>query len=185
MSAAIAVILIGLGSVVRFLPHPDNAVAIGALAIFAAARLPRLWAVLVPVAALAISDVFKVLDTSFADTLLAPASLLRLATVAFIALGSSFVPRRVAPPWRLLQGAGAAVVFFLVTNFGVWVFPYGLPGEPGVYPHTFGGLVECYAMAVPFFRNSLAAEVVGVGVLFGLDALAARLVKTDPRALAS
>jgi hypothetical protein len=172
MSSAIAVILIGLGAAFRFVPNlPPNAVPIGALAIFAAARLPKLWAVLVPVLALAISDPAIVLGTKYAYTLLSPSSLMRYAIVAGIALAVAYGPRKMSIPGRCLQGVGAAVVFFLASNFLVWAFPYGLPGEPGVYPHTLAGLVDCYVMGLPFFRNSLAAEVVGVCVLFGLDAL--------------
>jgi hypothetical protein len=189
MPSAIAVVLIGLGAAFRFVPHlPPNAVPIGALAIFAAARLPKLWAVLVPVLALVISDPAIVLGTKYADTLFAPSTLLRYAIVAGIALAVAYGPRKVSPLGRGAQAVGAALIFFLVSNFLVWAFPSGLPGELGVYPHTLAGLVECYAQGLPFFQNSLAAEVVGVGVLFGLDALARALAvrsKAGDHAIAS
>ena len=175
MSSAIAVVLISLGALVRFLPHPDNAVAIGALAIYAGARLPKAWAMIVPVAALFISDAAKVNGTAFADSLFATASLMRYAIVAGIALASSFGPRKVSLLVPGLQGAGAALIFFLASNFLVWAFPWGLPGEPGVYPQTLAGLADCYVQGLPFFRNSMIAEVLGVSVLFLADELAVAL----------
>ena len=181
MSSAIAVLLISLGAFVRFLPHPHNAVAIGALAIYAGARLPKSWALVVPIAALFISDAAKVYGTAYADTLFAPASLLRYAIVGGIALARAYGPRKVSVMGRGLQGAGAALIFFLASNFLVWAFPYGLPGEPGVYPHTVAGLFECYTMGLPFFRNSLVAEVMGVGVLFLVDELAHALAVRKTR----
>jgi hypothetical protein len=47
-----------------------------------------------------------------------------------------------------------------VTNFGVWA--------TGGYPPTFGGLVECYVAAIPFFRNTVVGDLVYVAVLFSL-----------------
>ena len=55
-----------------------------------------------------------------------------------------------------------SVLFFIVTNFGVWV------SSQVTYPHTLTGLIECYAAAVPFFRNTLAGDLFYVGAMFGL-----------------
>lgn len=46
----------------------------------------------------------------------------------------------------------SSVVFYLVTNFAVWI----LPGS--MYPHTPEGLLTSYILALPFFRNSLIAD---------------------------
>ena len=58
-------------------------------------------------------------------------------------------------------------MFFIVTNFGVW-----LVGN--LYPKTLAGLAGCYVAAIPFFRNTLAGNVVYTLVLFGGFALAQR-----------
>jgi hypothetical protein len=55
---------------------------------------------------------------------------------------------------------GSAIVFFTVSNFGVW-----LGGH--FYPKTFTGLVECYVAAIPFFRNDLAGNLAYSAVMFG------------------
>jgi hypothetical protein len=175
MRSALAFVLIGLGFVTRFLPHPENAVGVGALALYAGARLPKSWGFIVPVAALLLSDAVMVMGTAYADTLFSASSVLRYLIVAGLALATIFGPQNVSIIGRILQGACASLIFFAVSNFGVWIFPYGVQGEPGVYPLTVAGLADCYAQALPFFRNSFVAEILSVGVLFGLDALTREL----------
>ena len=63
---------------------------------------------------------------------------------------------------------GASLSFFLVSNFGVW-----LASGHGGYPHTWAGLIECYAMGVPFLWRTLLGDGLYTFVLFGLDALVA------------
>lgn len=59
----------------------------------------------------------------------------------------------------------SSLVFYLVTNFGVWAMGT-------LYPRTVAGLFECCAMAIPFFRNTVLGDAVYCAVLFGGFALA-------------
>jgi hypothetical protein len=181
MSSAFALILIGLGIASRLLPHPPGFVAMGAIAVYAGARLPRLWALAVPLLALVVSDFVLVHGGRWSDTFAAPVDLVRYATFAAIALAAFRWGRgRQGVAVRLGQGAAATLLFWVTSNLAVWAFPYGLPGEPGHYPRTLAGLGQCFLAALPFLDrynfllNGLAADLLGVGVLFGLDALAHR-----------
>ncbi len=58
---------------------------------------------------------------------------------------------------RTLAGA---LLFFIITNLAVWALG-------SLYPRTYPGLVECYVAAIPFFRNSLAGDLLYTGLLFG------------------
>jgi hypothetical protein len=62
-----------------------------------------------------------------------------------------------------------AIQFFLITNFGVWMFLNS-------YPKTLAGLLTCYAAGVPFFWNTLAGDICYSALLFGGLFLAERLV---------
>src|SRR6266536_2074461 len=164
-TATTAVLLVLLGAFSRLLPHPPNFVALGAIGLYAGARLPRRWAWAVPIAAMLLSDL--VLD---------PGSGRRAVTFVRIAVYGSFalmvlVGRRLAGNARAGRlaalSAGGAVFFFLTTNFAVWV-------SGGGYPPTPAGLAAAYVLALPFFWNTLAAELAGTAVLFGLDAIARR-----------
>ncbi len=50
----------------------------------------------------------------------------------------------------------ASLIFFLTSNFGVWLLS-------NWYPKSFAGLIMCYEAALPFFRNTLLSTL-----LFGL-----------------
>ena len=66
-------------------------------------------------------------------------------------------------------GLGSSVMFFAVTNFGVW-----LVGTNAMYTHDLPGLVNCYAMALPFFRNTLVSTALFSAVLFSPIAVTVR-----------
>lgn len=56
---------------------------------------------------------------------------------------------------NLFMGAVAApIVFFLVSNFNVWI------NAEVLYTRDFNGLMECYNAGLPFLRNSLIATLV-------------------------
>ena len=82
-------------------------------------------------------------------------------SVALVAATGSLVRGRRF--WQRVAGAGllSSTLFFVLTNFGVWAF-----GNGTIYPHTASGLVECYVMALPFFRNSLISMALFLPVLF-------------------
>jgi len=72
---------------------------------------------------------------------------------------------------RALPVAGyafaSAVMFYLVTNFFVWLL-----GD--MYPHSGGGLLACYVAGIPFFNGTLAGTLIWSALLFGGFELAQR-----------
>ena len=46
-----------------------------------------------------------------------------------------------------------SVIFFLISNFGVW-----LVGN--LYERNINGLIECYFMAIPFFKNTIISTLI-------------------------
>jgi hypothetical protein len=157
-----AVLLIILGALSRLVPHPPNAVAIGALALYAAARLPRVWAFVVPVAAMVLSDI--IIDYGYGHGAFPITRLTIYATkVLIVALGR--LPRANAGPMvRASMSLVASTLFFLTTNFALWATD---PISP--YARTWGGLASCYTAAIPFFGNALMADLTGTAFLFTLD----------------
>jgi len=49
----------------------------------------------------------------------------------------------------------SSIFFYLYTNFGWWIMS-------GMYEHTLSGLIRCYYMAIPFFRNNLMGNLIFV-----------------------
>jgi hypothetical protein len=66
-----------------------------------------------------------------------------------------------------LAAVAGSVSFFIITNFGMWLFS-------GFYPLTPAGLAACYVAAIPFFQNTLAGDLFYATLLFGGFALAER-----------
>jgi vitamin B12 transporter len=156
------VLLVLLGALSRLLPHPPNFVPIGAIALFSGARLARRWAVPVPLAAMALSDFF--LDFGTGRRLLGLGRLTVYATFAAIVfLGAKAAGRARAARIAALSVA-SSLLFFATSNLAVW-----LAGSQ--YPRTAAGLGVCFAMAVPFLWNTLAADLTGCALLFGLESL--------------
>ena len=63
----------------------------------------------------------------------------------------------------------SSVLFFAITNFGMWLFS-------GFYPRTLAGLETCFIAAIPFFQNTLAGDLFYAALLFGGFAVAERLL---------
>lgn len=141
----------------RTLPSPEyrppNLAPIGAMALFGGAAIAdRRLAFLVPLLAMLISDLFIEFDTS---------RLWVYGAIALITLlGRTLQNHRRQPAYVLFGSLGASLLFFTVTNFGVW-------WTSGMYGHTFSELIRCYVMAIPFFRNTLAGDVIFSTILFG------------------
>lgn len=83
-----------------------------------------------------------------------------------LAVGIGFYLRK---KFSLIRLGGAilsgAVLFYLVTNFGVWLMT-------GMYPMTLSGLAESYIAGIPFFQYSLLGDIFYSTVLFGAFELA-------------
>jgi uncharacterized protein DUF6580 len=141
----------------RLIPHPPNFAPIGALALFGGACFSsRRAAFAVPLAALFLSDLVLGLHV------LIPAV---YGSFAMIVLLGFWLRRRRKVLPIACASLVASVLFFVVTNFAVWVVGSS-------YPKTWDGLVVCYLAAVPFFHNTLLGDATYVVALFGGLALA-------------
>ena len=153
-------VLIVLAAASRLLPHPPNFAPVAAIGLFAGATCGRRVGWLVPFGALLASD----LVLGFYH----PVAMFwnYLAFASCLVLGSGLLEKR-----RTLGRVTGAVLasslaFFALSNFGMWA--------SGYYPRTWAGFVACYTAALPFFRNTLASDVVYSAALFGGYALLAR-----------
>jgi hypothetical protein len=154
----------------RLLPHPLNVTPITAIALFGGACIaPRMLAFALPLAAMLISDLGLF---ALGQVPLPGAQSLWVYGSFTLIVGLGFLLRRRR---RALPIAGAtlasAMLFYVVTNLGVW-------SRGALYPRTLSGLVQCYAAAIPFFRNSLLGDMFYTAALFGALAIAEKFVRT-------
>lgn len=154
----VALVLVLIGVSLRLLPHPPNFAPIAAIALFGGVYLSRKKALLLPILAMAVSDVF-IGYYEFSLMIFVYGSFL-----ACVLLGLWLKKHK---KWHTVLGSSllAALIFFFLTNFAVWLFtPW--------YPKTISGLIQCYLMALPFFRNTLFGNLFYVSCFFGAYELA-------------
>ncbi len=138
-----------------------NFVPMGAVALYAGARLPRRWAWIVPVTAMILSDL--VLDHSRTSSWTEGWRLMSYATFGVTTLLGPLARIRKFGPWLLpVLSVAGSTLFFLTSNFAVWT-------EALMYQMTSDGLLACYVAGFPYFwKGTLPADLVGTAILFGL-----------------
>ncbi|MBU2542627.1 hypothetical protein KJ785_03645 [Patescibacteria group bacterium] len=147
------ILLIAFGLTCRLIPHAPNFAPIGAIAIFGALYLPKKYALVLPLVAMFISDIF----IGFYSWQIMLSVYLSFALAGALAL----LARKNKTFFSVLSVTSvSSVLFFLITNYSVWAFGT-------MYMHNLAGLMQSYYMALPFFRNSLAGDLFYVGVLVG------------------
>ena len=141
----------------RLVPHPPNFSPIDAMALFSGAYLGRRSiAFIAPLAALLLSDLVLGFYHGMATV---------YATVALIVVIGWWLSARRTPLRVGAAAVASSITFFVITNFGMWLFS-------GFYPLTVGGLAACYTAAIPFFQNTAAGDLFYTVLLFGGFALA-------------
>ena len=155
---AIFLLIFGIGT--RLISHEPNFTPVAAIALFGGVYLSKKHTVVLPLLLMIISDIF----IGFHDTILFTWGSFILT--AFLGLWV----RDHKSALNVFSGSlASAVLFFIITNFGAWLSP--------LYPNTLQGLVDCYTLAIPFFRNTLLSTLAYTAVLFGSYELIAMRVK--------
>jgi hypothetical protein len=118
----------------RLIPHPPNFTPLTSLAIFGGVMFRNKW----------LGNILPLLVMILSDIILGFSSITPWVYGSFmlITILSSEINLN-----NILRGS---VVFFIITNFGVWLLGY---------PQTLEGFLMCYTLAIPFFVNSLLGDL--------------------------
>ncbi len=157
--------LILAAAISRLIPHPYNFAPIGAMSLFGAAYFSdKKFSFIMPLLAMFISDLLinNILYASYYNSFVffTPGFYWVYGALALIVVAGIFILKKVSATRVIAGSLAASILFFLVTNLGVWL------ADP-LYPPTFQGLMLCYEMAIPFFDNTVLGDMVYSGVLFG------------------
>ena len=132
-------VLIAL-SLSRFIPHPPNFTSLLALSFY----IPAVFGIrYIPVVLIAL--LFTDLVIGLHSTVL-----FTWGSVVLIGFISKYFNKSMF--FRIFGALTGAVIFYLLTNFGVWV--------NGYYGITINGLITCYTLALPFFAYSLLSTLI-------------------------
>jgi hypothetical protein len=133
----VVLLFVLLAVVVRLIPHPPNFTPVTALAIFGATTFNnKTLGVILPLIAMGISDI-----------------VLGFSSISFWVYASFISISLLSIYWKSIKIQHvliSSILFFIVTNFGVWLMGY---------PKTLEGFILCYVMAIPFFMNSIIGDL--------------------------
>ena len=128
----------------RLVPHPPNFAPITGIALFSSKKLNnKLFSVFLPIIPLFISDLF--IGISFINIFV------YLSFILIYFLGS------ISPKIDAKTVFLSSVMFFILTNLGVWYLGY---------PKNIEGLITCFTLAVPFFVNTILGDLFYSFILF-------------------
>ena len=124
----------------RYIPHPPNFTPVIALSMygpifFGLSSIPFI------ILAFAVSDMFIGFHSLLIWT---------WGSLLLIGLTSKYYNSAIT---RVMGCFISALIFYIVTNFGVWLFS-------SFYEKTFQGLLQCYTLAIPFFGNTLLGTII-------------------------
>ena len=130
----IGIIIIAVFS--RLIPHPPNFTPITAIALFSIINFKNKYLALsIPIICLFLSD------------LIIGLSLINLFVyLSFIVIsGVGYFFGKI----NIKSVLTSSLIFFFVTNFGVWLIGY---------PNTIEGFIACFVAALPFFGWTIAGD---------------------------
>ena len=139
----ILTIFILVGVLTRVIPHPPNFTAIGAIALFGGACfIDKRLSFLVPVSIMLISDLILGYHIMLS---------VYISFIIIVFLGFRLARKRTS--MKVVNTAIiASIIFFIITNFSVFL-------TSTLYSKNIIGLIECYTLAIPFFMNTLVANI--------------------------
>tara|TARA_B100001173_G_scaffold282908_1_gene268085 strand:- start:55 stop:642 length:588 start_codon:yes stop_codon:yes gene_type:complete len=165
--------LVAIGIIGRLIPHPPNFTPIIAIALLASHLFKNKWIIILPsLMAMWISDLIinNYLYGGYHDSLVifSPSFLWVYAPIICIALLGTVLIKKVKISNIALSSISGSLIFFLVSNFGVWIS--GTISIDGVltpmFSKSLSGLITCYTVALPYFGNQLVGDLLYSATLF-------------------
>ena len=135
----------------RLIPHPPNFTPIIAVAMVSGYFFKNIYlSIAVLLASMLLADIFIGFYNNIAFVYLA----LLLITFIFYKIREKINFKNL-----FFYGFGSSVIFFIISNLGVWVL-----GSPAInnipYEKNIEGLIQCYYLAIPFFGNTFLSTLI-------------------------
>ena len=152
------------------LGHPSNFAPINAIALFSGCYFGgRLTKYIIPLFSVWVGDLFIDYIYLHKFMLFYSGFYWQYACYVLMVIIGILISNRVKPVNLIAASVSSSVLFFVITNFGVWV-------GYGIYPHSSIGLAACYTAAIPFFSSTLLSDMAYSALFFGSFELAQRKI---------
>ena len=167
-NVTIAAILISLAVITRIIPHPWSFTCVGAVLLFSTFYFKnRKISFLIPITIMLCSDLclLYLQHKPFAGVYI------YLCWLVYIPISVLFI-KKIEIKNVALAGISGATLFFITSNFLVWIQGGGLG-----YTYNLTGLINCYIAAIPFYLNAMAGNLVWSAIIFGIYELSQESIK--------
>ncbi|MFH1458110.1 MAG: DUF6580 family putative transport protein [Candidatus Omnitrophota bacterium] len=155
---ALSLILIGI--ILRVMPHAANFTPVAAIALFSGVYLKKKYALFVPLILIIVTDLIIGMHNVVFFT---------WGTFVLMTLMGFWVKQKKTVTRTVSASLLSSILFYLTTNFGVWL--------AGWYTRDLKGLIHCYVMGLPFLRNFAVSTLIYTTVFFLTYELIAKTVK--------
>ena len=147
----------------RIFPHIPNVAPITGLALYGGVHLERKYAILLPLAVMLVSDFFIGFHPGIPYV---------YGAFVISSLIGIWLKEHLSMSTVIAGTLLASLLFFLITNFGVWI-------GSGMYKKNLEGLRDCFILALPFFRNTIMGDLLYTCLFFILHAILELLSKKE------
>lgn len=145
----LSLVIFSVIAVTRFVPHPPNFTSLIALSYYTPALLGFRF---IPIA---------LISFAFTDIFFGYHNTLFFTWGSVVLIGFLGLYLKSSPLKRIAGTLISAVVFFVITNLGVWL--------SGLYSSDLSGLIVTYLLAIPFFANNVVSALLfSLAIEFGL-----------------
>ena len=149
--------LVAIGILGRVIPHPYNFTPMTAIALLSAHAFKNKWvAIGIPLISFWVSDIIinNFIYAGYYENfrIFSPGVLWIYGSIACITLMGKFSLNKVSVTKIGLSSIAGSTIFFILTNFGVWIM--------GGYGYTYKGFLECYTLAIPFLGNNILSTLI-------------------------
>ena len=128
----------------RLIPHPPNFTPIIAIAMMSGYFFKSLnFSILILLISMLLSDLFLGLYNNM---------IFVYASLFIIVLYFFQINKKINYKNLFFLGLGSSLVFFIISNFGVWIME-------NMYEKNLNGLINCYLLAIPFFKNTFISTL--------------------------
>ena len=133
--------IIIIGVMTRLMPHPPNFTPVLSFALLSSVYSKNNLGIFIPISIMLISDIY----------LGSHGAIIWVYSALFVIylFGYYFV-KNISFKNILISSIASSFIFFIISNLGVWFIGY---------PKTIEGFIQCYVLAIPFYKNTLLSVI--------------------------
>lgn len=147
MNRFLIILLVLVGVLTRLIPHPPNFTPVLSVALLSGVYFKNRFSILIPILIMLFSDL---IIGGHLTTLWVYSSVLIVFLIGFYMIKEQTIKN------VMISSVVGSLVFFFVTNFGVWLIGY---------PNNLSGFIACYVAAIPFYKNTLLSALLYSGII--------------------